>query len=251
MRRSGGTARAWLAAMLVAVAGLAVVPASSVAAPLLEQADAVELAQTLADATTEQDVCYGWEVAVEDGSGEGLSGVETGSSSGPGVPLDRARCPRWVVLQGSVSYTSESSESEDSAQTAIDSNLRKPPTTQQLSDLGLDADALLGDADDQAVIDMTSALPLLVAEAGEAPYVPFEAQTQPIPAQDVPNAGPGSDWLRNYWWLPLLVLAAVGGALYLGAKALLARRGGSAGPPPPPGRPPPPSSPPPTQGAST
>ena len=246
MRRLRAGAALWLAAAVAAIVGLALLPAASAAAPLLEEADAAELADTLADATDEQGVCYGWEVAVDDASGEGLSGLESGSSAGPGAPLDRASCEKWVVLQGEVAYTSESSESEDSAAVAVDSNLGRPPSVQQLADFGLDADQLLGDADDQAVIDMTSALPLLVAEAGEAPYIPFEEQSGPIPAQDVPNAGPGSDWVRNYWWLPLLALVAVGFVLYLGAKALMNRRSASSGPP----RPGSPSSRPPTQGAS-
>jgi len=91
------------------------------------------------------------------------------------------------------------------------------------------------------VIDMTGALPLLVAEAGEAPYIPFEESTEPVPASDQPNAGPGSDWLRNYWWLPLLGLAAVGGVGYLVVKGVMSRGAGSSsgprassGPPPSP-----------------
>jgi len=228
-------------ALLLAVLALLLLPGASLAAPLLEEPDAVELAQDLADATAEQQVCYGWEVTVDDQSGEGASGVEAGSSAGPGVPLDRASCPKYAVLQGGVSYTSESSESEDSAEIAIDSNLARPPTVAQIESLGYSADDLLGDIDDQAVIDMTGALPLLVAEAGEAPYIPFEESTEPVPASDQPNAGPGSDWLRNYWWLPLLGLAAVGGVGYLVVKGVMSRGAGSSsgprassGPPPSP-----------------
>ncbi|MGI8441236.1 MAG: hypothetical protein ACR2NV_13755 [Thermoleophilaceae bacterium] len=254
MSSAARTGRRSPGALLLAVLALLLLPGASLGAPLLEEPDAVELAQTLAEATAEQQVCYGWEVAVDDQSGEGAGGVEAGSSAGPGAPLDRASCPRWAIFQGGVSYTSESSESEDSAEIAIDSNLARPPTVSQLEDLGYSEDDLLGDIDDQAVIDMTNALPLLVAEAGEAPYIPFEPPTEPVPASDRPNDGPGSDWLRNYWWLPVLLLAGLGGVAYLAVKALMGRgtppTTGSAPPSGPPAspRPQPPLDP--QQGAS-
>ena len=94
---------------------------------------------------------------------------------------------------------------------AIDSNLPRPPTTDQLAELGYDEGSLLSEDDDQAVIDMAGVLPLLVAEAGLAPYVPFEAPTEPIPAADRPTDSPSSDWWRTYWWVAALV--ALGAAV--------------------------------------
>jgi len=208
-----------LVATLLAVIALLCFPATSAAVPIVEQADADELAQALAEATDEQDVCYGWEVQVQDESG-GPGGLEAGSSQGPGRPLDRAGCRRYAVLQAGVVYTSETSESEDSVSSfGIDSNLPRPPTTGQLAELGYDERSLLSEDDDQAVIDMTGVLPLLVAEAGLAPYVPFEAPTEPIPPADRPTDSPSSDWWRAYWWVAAL------GALGAGLLVLVAGAG--------------------------
>jgi len=208
-----------LVATLLAVIALLCFPATSAAVPIVEQADADELAQALAEATDEQDVCYGWEVQVQDESG-GPGGLEAGSSQGPGRPLDRAGCRRYAVLQAGVVYTSETSESEDSVSSfGIDSNLPRPPTTGQLAELGYDESSLLSEDDDQAVIDMTGVLPLLVAEAGLAPYVPFEAPTEPIPPADRPTDSPSSDWWRAYWWVAAL------GALGAGLLVLVAGAG--------------------------
>lgn len=214
------TRAALLLGALLLLAVLA--PRSALAVPILDQADGAELAQGLSEAAEVQDVCYGWEVEVEDQSG-GPSGVDAGSSQGPGVVLDRARCPKYVVLKGLVVYTSETAESEDGADIALESNLQKPPTLEDLARLGFSANDLLSDtADDVALTDMVGALPLLVAEAGEAPFIPFEAQTEPLAAGDVPTNTPGSDWLRTFWWLP--VLAALAFVALLFAIASLIRR---------------------------
>ncbi len=226
-------ARASLSAV-VAIAVLGLLPGPSAAAPILEPADAEELAQTLAEASEDQDVCYGWEVQVIDESGTS-SGLEAGSSQGPGRPLDRARCARYAVMQARVEYTSEYSEAEDSVSLfGIDSNLSRPPTVEQLADLGLDANALLSEQDDQALIDMTGVLPLLVAEAGEAPYIPFQEPTEPIPASDRPTNSPPSDWWRTYWWVAALGALGVGVVvLGAGARLLSMLRGRGYSPPGP------------------
>ncbi len=229
---------------LVAAALALVLAPSARAAPIIDPPDAAELAQTLAEATAEQRVCYGWQVTVDDQSGGGSSGVEVGSSAGPGVPLDRRSCARWVALEGSVVYTSESSESEDSAELAIASNLPRPPSVAQLEDLGYGADSLLSDDDDRAIIDMAGALPLVVAESGEAPYIPFEPPAQPIPASDRPDAGPGNDWLRNYWGVFPLGAVGVMVVVYALVRARSARRARR------PDRTPPPAGPSAEQGAS-
>ena len=193
-----------LAAMLVVA-----LPVQARAVPLLEPADGEELAQTLAEATDEQGVCYGWAIEVLDQSG-GPSGTDAGSSSGPGRAVDRFRCRRWVELAGTITYTSEASEAEDSAGVEVRGNLARTPTARHLEDLGYPADRLTDDDNDEVLIDMVGALPLLVASAGQAPYVPFEEPARPPPGGDRPDAGPGSDWWRNYWWL--VALGALGAA---------------------------------------
>ncbi len=213
------------AALLLAVCLAALAPGTAAAAPILDEADAAELAQALAEATEEQDVCYGWEVQVDD-QGGGLSGIEGGSSQGPGRLLDPASCARYAVLLGRVTYTSEMSESEDSAQIGIDSNLSRPPTVDDLAGLELDASDLLSETDDISLIDMVGALPLLVAEHGEGPFIAFEPRTEPLAPGDGPTGTPGSDWLRTFWWL--LALGALGVlALLMALSALLRRRGAS------------------------
>jgi hypothetical protein len=209
--------------ILLVVAALAAPMAAPAAAnaALLEAADAAELAQSMADATDEQGVCYGWEITVDDQGGYGGGGLEAGSNQGPSRPLDRLQCERYVVLQGTVTYVSESCECEDGAYISINSNLAKPPTTKELDQLGLGSGDLLGDEDDTAIINMVEALPFAVAEHGEAPYLQFETSSAPPEQRGQPTNRPGSDSLRERW--PLLVLALLvicGGIGWIAAKLL-------------------------------
>lgn len=188
--------------VLLSIAALTTVlgaPGPAVAGTLVAREDEVDLAQTLADAQDEQNVCYGWDVVLN-----GVAGDRGSSIDGPGVPLaiDQCRGTGYAILRADVAYVCESCDGEDSAAVRIESNLPKPPTTKDLERLGYTASALLGDHDDQAVIDMTGALPLLVAEHGNAPFVAYEAATD-VPAQDKATNSPGSDLLRDRW--PVLV----------------------------------------------
>ncbi len=79
-------------------------------------------------------------------------------------------------------------------------------STGGLRRLGLDADDLLGGNDDVALTNMVGALPLLVAETGAAPFIPYEANTQPLLAGEAPTGAPGSDWWRKFW--PHVLVAA-------------------------------------------
>ena len=168
---------------------------------LLDAPDRVELAQSLADATSETGVCFGYELRV---SGSGTTGGdESLSSGGPNVAVDEmpaASCPRGRLrLEVSLRYTSESSESEDSASYyVIASGLdgaQRAGSTAALKDLtGVDDGALLGDQDDLALRNLTAALPLLLGDAAPAE----EAQ----PAAAAPNGdrltgSPGGDWMRE------------------------------------------------------
>jgi len=185
-----------LAAVLLLVAG---VPGAA-ATPLLEEGDAAELAQQLAEATAAQGVCYGWSVAVED-QGGGPSGLDEGSSLGPDVPLtpETANCERRVILNGQVLYTCESCEAEDSSAAAIQASFPQAPTLADVEALGFDDQALKDDDGDTVLINMVGALPLLTASAGAAAPVPIEQEGAARPGPgDVPTGTPSSpDWVRD------------------------------------------------------
>jgi hypothetical protein len=182
------------------------VPASAGAGVLLQPADEAELAQDLADATEEQDVCYGWKVFING------SVTDQGSSSGPGRPVGTAiGCRRIAELQADLIYTCDSCEGEDDGSIRIESNLPHPPTVDDLSDLGYHASDLLGDKDDVSLIDMVGALPLITAQHGDAPFIEYEAATN-VPSKDGPTNTPGSDMLRDRWF----ALVLFGGLLLFG-----------------------------------
>lgn len=212
-----------LALSLAILAALVAAPSAS--AQLLEEADAAELAQSLADAFEDQGVCYGWRVEVNDETASDF--VDVGSSFGPGKALAEGPepCTKSVVLVGRVFYTSETSEAEDSAFYAIESNLTKPPTVEELEDLGHGADGLLGEQDDEALFNAVGALPLLVADHGEAKPVGFEPGSNLPPEQaGKPTGNQGNDFLRENW-APLIIclLLVFGGAIWF-VNALRAGR---------------------------
>lgn len=225
----------------LACGALLVAPAGAVALPILAEPDAAELAQVLADAEGVQGVCYGWGVTVEDPTGE-FAGEELGSSrDGPGSIASLGACERYVLLTGRVTYTSETSEFEDSADVNVETNLEPPVGADALERLGLGAERLLEESDDENLTSMVEALPLLVAETGAAPFVPFEPRTTPLPPEERPTGTPGSDWLRTYW--PALVLMVLGGLLAAGLLValvlhLLRRRRAARPPRPVPTQPP-------------
>jgi hypothetical protein len=212
--------------LALSLAVLSVLLASpSASAQLLEQADAAELAQSLADALEDQDVCYGWRVTIDDENGSVTEDV--GSSLGPGEPVAEgsAQCPRFVLLRGIVDYTSELSEAEDSAYYAIESNLRRPPTVSELEDIGHGADRLLGEKDDEALFNAVGALPLLVADHGEAKPVGFEPGSD-LPAEQAgkPTGNQGNDFLRENWAPLIFCLLLVFGGLIWFVNTLRAGR---------------------------
>ncbi len=182
--------------LLALATALATAPAQ---AGVIAPQDAAELAQSLAEATAEQGICYGWNVT---NNFDGMPDV--GSSAGPGVPAAGLGqgCERgFVELTGSIDYACDSCESSDSASVAIRSTMSNAPTGGDLSALGLDAGDLTGDDDDTTLINMVNALPLLAADRGLAPYLAYEPATA-VPAADRATDRPGSDLLRDTW--PLL-----------------------------------------------
>lgn len=208
-RPASRRAAAALLALGVLLAGALVVPGPA-RAQLLEPADAAELANVLADATEEQDVCYEWTVFIDD-QDTGRTAVDRGSNAGPGGVL--VGCTNTVTLEASITYTCGSCESEDSA--ALDVRSTVPGVDEDgLERLGFSASDLLGDEDDLALFNMVSALPLLVAEA-TGKGVPVETPAS-IPAQDRLTGDPGSDALREQWpWLVLWGGVALYAPIYL------------------------------------
>jgi hypothetical protein len=238
--------RAIVVALLL---GLAL--AGSAQAGVVSDEDAAELAQTLAEAQEEQDVCYGWNVT------NNFSGSnDVGSSTlGPGQPLivvGPSSCSKGsVILTGNIDYSCGSCESEDSASVSIESNLANPPTVDDLKDLGLNAGSLTGDDDDTTLINMVNALPLIVADRGNAPYVEYAA-TKDVPATDKATNTPGSDFIRDSWLQLVLCFGLIVGAVIVyfrkrgQSKPKRAVAPPAAPPPPPPAATGPESSPPPS-----
>ena len=185
---------------LVAVLLVALAPAAAQATPLLDEGDAVELAQSLADATEAQNVCYGWSVAVEDQSG-GPSGLDEGSNLGPDVPLTAQTpgCERQVVLLGQVLYTCESCEGEDASAADVQASFAGAPGLADVEALGFAASRLKDEDGDTELVNMVGALPLLTASSGAAEPVPVEAEGAPQPGPgDGPTGAPSTpDWLRD------------------------------------------------------
>lgn len=208
---------------LVLALVLALVVAVPAQAGILAPDDAADLGQSLADAQEEQDVCYGWDV----GNNFSDTGDFGSSTSGPGrrfiEALETRACTKgFVELQGDITYACGSCEAEDSASISINSGgLTDPPTVDDLDEMGLKAGDLTGDKDDTTLINMVNALPLLVADRGNAPYLPYEPATG-VPAADHATGTPGSDLLREEWGLLLLfgVLIAGGPAYYLYKRRL-------------------------------
>ena len=206
------------AALLLALLLLLLAAPAARATPLLDEGDAVELAQQLAEATQVQGVCYGWSVSVDDQSG-GASGVDEGSNLGPDVPLaaDTPNCERRVILQGQVLYTCESCEGEDGSLADVQGSFPQAPTLADVEALGFDDKRLKDDDGDTTLVNMVGALPLLVSSAGAAAPVPIEQEGAPRPGpEDVPTGRPSTpDWLRDSAGaLALLVALLLGGLLW-------------------------------------
>ncbi|MGW0435191.1 hypothetical protein ACWDV4_21955 [Micromonospora sp. NPDC003197] len=163
-----------------------------------ERADTVAI---LERASKAQNICYGWRLV----EGDSSDVVSVGSNLGDNVPVDKdpVRCPRWIRVRAVVTYTSESSESEDYASIWVDSSddLSTVGFEVGLERLGLDDDVFIDDPG-WATARAAVFLPLLAAEQELAPPVPQEtaapdqAGASPAPTP-LPDAG--SDFLRDRW----------------------------------------------------
>ncbi|MFC4856602.1 hypothetical protein [Actinophytocola glycyrrhizae] len=202
--------RAWVPAGL-AVLLLLAAPATASADVIFDPADADDLAATLKEATAKQDVCYGWSVRVSDP----VAGTSTseGSDRGAGIPVDTSSCSKYVELDVSITYTSESSELEDSASYSLDSSAGGPDKS-DLDGLGLDWDSLTGEDPDIVIGNAVSALPLLAADKGMGEAIEASPAQGTAPADASLTDDPGSDFWREsggavLWGLALLVAGGV------------------------------------------
>jgi hypothetical protein len=118
-----------------------------------------------------------------------------GSNLGAGVPIGSS-CAKQVQLTARITYTSESSESEDSASYDVTSS-PGGPTRADLDALDLDWDGLTGEDPDVVIGKAVTALPLLAADKGMAKPIAAAPETGAAPADAQLTDDPGSDWWRD------------------------------------------------------
>ncbi|MDR7280163.1 hypothetical protein [Catenuloplanes atrovinosus] len=189
---------------------------TTVPAPTTEET--TETARVLATATGVQGMCYGWNL--QDSSSYQDQAVSRGSSLGPAVAVDSdpAKCREYVEVVARITYTSSSSESDDSASLSVESNsprVDKWQLTQRLREMGFTDDAFINDPG-FVIMHAALALPLITAESGAATPVPA---TAPSAATNAPSAAlppAGNDFLRDRWGF----LVAAGVLLLVGAGAI-------------------------------
>jgi hypothetical protein len=178
--------------------------------PVLDDSSRGELVTALKEAAATQHVCYGYDLAVDDNSDGAYSGAWRASSLGVGVDAaTSSTCKGTVVLHASITYTSDSSESEDSASWSITSSLG-PPYTEDLERLGLQASDLLDDSKSEITLfNAVLALPGLTAAAGLAPAIELDSTPDPAPPDARPTDHPGGDWWRENGAAALVLLGVL------------------------------------------
>jgi hypothetical protein len=192
---------------LAAAAALALA-APAHALPILAEGDARDLDEQLREAGTAMGVCFGWSVQVVDLGGS-ASGLDAGGAT--------TGCERELRLVGEVTYTSESSEAEDSASLGVQAAGFPGATADGLGALtGRGAGDLTGDDDDKALFELAAALPLYAAELDPSlsARLPQVERGAPAPGAQVGSAG--SDWVRQHG-----LKAGLGIGLLLGAAFLI------------------------------
>lgn len=189
--------------------------------PVLDPEDDADVAATLSEATRVQGVCYGYVLIVDDGDTGEWGGTYASSSGGAGVPASSARdCPGGVVeLVASIVYTSDLSESEDSASWDLRSDLAAL-TISDIEDQDLSAQDLLDDGSSATtLLTAVLSLPRLAAEEAGLEPVVAEPNTDALPEGARATGSPGSDWLReNLVLLGLSVAAVLSGLVALVAS---------------------------------
>jgi hypothetical protein len=161
---------------------------SSTLVPAPEPSDRAAVVTELARASAAQGVCYGWRLS--------STPVSIGSNLGDGVPVENdARCPRWLKVTATVTYTPESSEASDSASFQITSSgLRgTPPDATELRRFGITEDTFIDDPGD-AISRAVLALPLLAYEHGLAlPVPPNRGSSSAASPSPAPSAAPSPE----------------------------------------------------------
>lgn len=211
-----GRARAPLALVAASAVLLLAAPAHA-ENPVLDPADEVDLAASLAEATEVQGVCYGYVLNVTDADTGRWGGTYVASNAGPGVPASSAPgCPRGVVeLVARIDYTSSFSEAEDSASWRLVSSIPELSIA-DVEELGLSSGDLLDDGRSATtLLNAVQALPRLASEQAGLPPVVLQPNTAPLPPDARPTGTPGSDWLRENGLLLVVCLAAIAAGLLL------------------------------------
>ncbi|MBC6447096.1 hypothetical protein [Actinokineospora xionganensis] len=173
--------------------------------PTLSETDGNDLVARLAKAEAAHGVCYGW--VVKNGSGKP---VTSGSSRGIGVSADT--CEQYAMLISTITYTSASSESDDSASVTVKTSPGLPYlSSSELSLVGVDTKALLEEPT-TATAYGALALPLLLAEKGKVqPLEPEQATAAPTTS----IGRPGSDFAATHRGA-IISLSIFGGLALIG-----------------------------------
>ncbi len=185
-------------------------PGTAAADVIFDPADADDLAATLAEAYTDQGVCYGWHVTVDN---VGSPQESVGSNFGAGKTVSSGSCAKKVEFTANITYTSESSESEDSASYDV-SSTPAGVGRDDLDALDIDFDGLTGEDPDVAIGKAVTALPLLAADKGLAKALAASPDTASAPADAQLTDDPGSDWWRErggmlLWGVGLMLAGGV------------------------------------------
>ncbi|MEU5721135.1 hypothetical protein [Micromonospora sp. NPDC047738] len=225
--KSHGWQAALGAAVLLGAVGLCVVGAVSggsddlsVPAPATdERTDTVPI---LRDAFASQGICYGWRLT------DGYDVVSVGSNLGDGTAVgDAPGCPRWIEVSADITYTSESSEANDSAWIRVRGSDDLGLADLQAVETGLgrfelDEDAFVDDPG-WAITRAATTLPLLAAEAGLAGPAATPSADPAAPASPLPSAG--DDFWRDRWgWLLAAVALLLLAALFITVGVVQRRR---------------------------
>lgn len=215
-----------LRTMLLAPAIVALLVAGATPAEAriqFDEAERSDLIETMQDAADQQRICYGWQLEVDDWSGN-----EGGRDEQRIVPrtiaagasqngdLGAAGCSNTLEFVANVVYTSESSEIEDSASWYV---------------LGAGIDTGLNVSNARLINDPAAEtaaavlqLPLLAVDLHLAQPLRVEANETPLGNDEHLSGDPGSDWVRTN--MSILIVLGLGliGAVGLAISAFVSKR---------------------------